>query len=181
MLHFLITYFHRFHPSNIYEEARSGHVTCNMWGWICLHGTGDLTHIQGRFTAAKYVEILEDFFLPSLQERNYPLTEPILFMHDKCPIHTARVVREWFDEHPNLQLFDWPSKGCDMNPIENIWANLVNTWEPAQERRVEQLVQHAHEQWEMFRANPPLVRRHVANMSERLQAVIDNGGGWSGY
>ena len=65
--------------------------------------------------------------------------------------------------------------------VENIWANLVNTWEPAQERRAEQIAQHANEQWELFWANPPLVRRHVANMSERLQAVIDNNGGWSGY
>ena len=42
------------------------------------------------------------------------------------------------------------------------------------------IVQHANEQWEVFQENPPLVCRHVANISERLQAAIDNNGGWGG-
>ena len=142
---------------------------------------GELTHIEGRFTAAKYIEIIEECFLPSLRDSPYPFNCQIVFVHDKCPIHTARIVQRWFMEHPNLELLNWPSKGCDMNPIENIWANMVNCWEPAQERTSEQLVQHTQAQWEMFRANPRLINNIVSNMSERLHTVIENEGGWSGY
>ena len=119
--------------------------------------------------------------LPSIRERDYPFTGSLIFVHDRCPIHTARIVRQWFAEHPNLELLDWPSKGCDMNPIENIWANMVNLWEPARERTAEQLMGHTREQWELFRGNPRLVYNHVENMDKRLRAVIDQDGGWSGY
>ena len=174
-------FFPRYERSNIYEEARSGHVTCNMWGWVCLYGAGELNHIEGRFTAAKYLEILEECFLPSLRDSPYSFEDRLIFVHDNCPIHRAGIINRWFEDHPTLELLNWPSKGCDMNPIENVWANMVNSWEPQQERTRENLVNHTKLQWEMFRNNPELVYNIVSNMSERLQAVIDKEGGWSGY
>ena len=116
----------RYERQNIFEEARSGHVTCNVWGWISVHGMGDITNIDGRFTAEKYVEILEEVFLPSLRERNYPFPDGrIILVQDRCPVHMARIVQRWFATHPEIEVMDWPSKGCDMNVIENIWANMV--------------------------------------------------------
>ena len=32
-------------------------------------------------------------------------------------------------------MLEWPSKGADMKPIENIWANIVNSWESEREKR----------------------------------------------
>lgn len=172
----------RYTPHNIYEEARSGHTTCNIWGWICKHGVGDVTRIQGRFTAEAYINILENFFLPSLQEKNYPFPPgPIIFVQDRCPVHTARIVQQWFAAHENLQLLELPSKGCDCNPIEHIWANMVNTWEPELERTGEQLMAHTERQWELFRARPQEVRNLVSSMPDRLRAVIDAEGGWTHY
>ena len=55
-------------------------------------------------------------------------------MQDNSPIHTARIVQRWFQEQQHVELLDWPSKACDLNPIENIWANIVNVWKPALER-----------------------------------------------
>ncbi|KAK3886446.1 hypothetical protein Pcinc_009397 [Petrolisthes cinctipes] len=78
---------------NIFEEARSGHVTVKVWGWIFIHGMGDIVRIEGRFTAAKCLEILENFFIPSLQQRNHPFPPgPIIYVQDRCPIHTAHTV-----------------------------------------------------------------------------------------
>ena len=80
-----------------------------------------------------------------------------------------------------MEVLDWPSKGCDMNPIENIWANIVNVWENEGERTREQLRQHASREWEILRRKPRLVYEHVADMPRRLQSVIDSSGGWSKY
>lgn len=166
---------------NIFEEARSGHVTCNIWAWVCLHGVGCLSHIDGRFTAAKYLEILEEEFLPSLRERDYPFPGRIVFMHDRCPVHTAHIVQRWFADRPDLELLDWPSRGCDMNPIENIWANMVNTWKPQQERTTQQLRQHVDRVWGVLEGRPDLVRNHILSMHSRLQEVVEAQGGWSSY
>ena len=73
--------------------ARSGHVTVNLWGWIFLHGVGELTDIEGRLNAEKYIEILEEVMLPSVRAYALPFPERFIFMQDNSPIHTARIVQ----------------------------------------------------------------------------------------
>ncbi|KAG0718363.1 putative low-specificity L-threonine aldolase 1 [Chionoecetes opilio] len=142
----------RYEPRNICTETRSGHVTCNVFGWISMHGVGDVVNIEGRFTAAKYVDLLDNFLLPSLRDRHFPAHPgPIIFVQDRSPIHTARVVRQWFAGRDDLVLLDWPSKGCDLNPIEHVWAYMVNGWERQRERRPDQLLAHINRDWEILR------------------------------
>ena len=45
-LHCWCPYNTRYNRSNIHEEARSGHVTANMWGQINYSGVGELTEIN---------------------------------------------------------------------------------------------------------------------------------------
>lgn len=70
----------RYDPQYVYQEARSGHVTCNTWGWIGLHGVGEVTRLDGRFTADVYLEILEEVMLPSVRAMALPFPERIIFM-----------------------------------------------------------------------------------------------------
>lgn len=70
----------RYDRQNIYQEGRSGHVTCNVWGWVHLHGVGELTEIRGRFTAEQYIEILEEVMVPSVRAIALPYPERIIFM-----------------------------------------------------------------------------------------------------
>ena len=44
---------------------------------------GDLHHIVGKFNAVKYVDMLENVFLPSLTALNHPFPPgQLYFMHD---------------------------------------------------------------------------------------------------
>ena len=63
------------------------------------------------YSTNSYLEVL-DANLP----RNY---EPDLyFMHDNAPIHTTRVVIDWFEEN-GIDVTDWPPFSLDLNPIEH--------------------------------------------------------------
>ena len=70
----------KYERRNIYEVARSGHITCNVWGWIHLHGIGEVAEIEGRFTSEKYIEILEEVMLPTVRAFALPYPERIIFM-----------------------------------------------------------------------------------------------------
>lgn len=105
----------------------------------------------------------------------------IAAFQDNCSIHTAHIVRRWFADQQNIELLEWPSKGCDMNPIENCWGLIVNAWEQGQERTRRQLVEHAMQEWELFRRHPHIVQNIVASMPNRLQDVIASEGGWTKY
>lgn len=69
----------RYDPQNVFQEARSGHVTANIWGWVSVNSVGEMTDIEGRFTAEKYLEILE-VILPTLRTYTHPYPEKIVFM-----------------------------------------------------------------------------------------------------
>jgi transposase len=171
----------RYENINIYEEARSGHVTCNVWGWINFNIHGELTPINGRFTADQYIEILEEVFLPSVRTYAFPYPEKIIFMQDNSPIHTAKIVRRWFEERTDIEVLPWPSKGCDLNPIENIWANIVNAWDPQDEKTKQALTQHTLNSWDSYRKLHHYTEKCIGSMPRRLHSVILNNGGWTKY
>lgn len=105
-----------------------------MWAY----GPGELVSLEGRFTAREYIRVLEDNMLPTVRAMAIPDPDPIVFVQDRSPIHNARIVNEWFREHPEIILFNWPSKGCDINPTENLWGIMKSEIEfgPARENNV---------------------------------------------
>jgi len=46
-------------------------------------------------------------------------------------------------QHPEIEVFDWPSKSLDLNLIENVWGAIVNLWDCSHERTKENLVAYA--------------------------------------
>ncbi len=48
-----------------------------------------------------------------------------IYFLNSSTIHNAHHTREWLALHPQRVALDRPTKGADMNPIENIWGYLV--------------------------------------------------------
>lgn len=80
----------RYDHRHIYQEARSGHVTANVWGWVNLNSIGELVEINGRFTADQYLEILEEVMLPTVRAYTLPFPEQIIFMQ-VCIKNASRI------------------------------------------------------------------------------------------
>ncbi len=54
---------------------------------------------------------MENEFLPWVQEHYGQ--QPVRFIQDRSPIHTSRVVTQWFREHPQIQFLPWLSKEAE--------------------------------------------------------------------
>lgn len=170
----------RYNANNIYSLDRSGRVSQAMHGWMWYGGVGELATIEGNMNSYEYINILETSFLPSV--RTYAIMEPdpIYFVQDRSPIHNSGIVRDWFSRHPEIHLLDWPPKGCDINPIENIWGIMKREWEVGEQTKAA-VIRHSYDVWEGIRGTPDMCSKLVDSLPSRLQQVIDADGGWIKY
>lgn len=74
-----------------------------------------------------------------------------------------------------------PAYSPDLNPIENLWAEMMYDWETVFPRNRARLEDYIVERWEAGRNNPQYFLNLYASMPYRMQAVIDNNGGMTKY
>lgn len=125
--------------------------------------------------------LLEDVMLPTVRAMAIPEGESITCVQDRSRIHTAHIVTEWFNRHPEIQVIDWPVKGCDINPIENLWGIMKQEIVMGPERTCDASDRSVREVSESVRLRPNVCERLVASMPTRLNEVIDARGGWTRY
>lgn len=102
----------------------------------------------------------------------------LVFMQDRSPIHMSQLARHWFEANNIEVMDDWPPKGPDMNPVENVWAELV--------RRIRHNATNRGQLWEnVYAAFDELdfeyFHKLIASMPNRMQKVVDANGGWTKY
>lgn len=100
----------------------SGQCAVNVWGAISKEGLGPLVRIEGSFTPEEYCNMITHHLLPFLLDGPFPDGD-FQFQQDRSPVHTACKVAALLDHYVVRQL-NWPPKGADLNPIENVWGLL---------------------------------------------------------
>lgn len=111
--------------------------------------------------------------LPSVRVA-YPEGQ-IYLVQDNSSVHRSRLIQEWLTSQTDITVFDWPSKSPDLNPIENLWGQMVLNWDPSEVRSKKNLDQEVNKTWELMRSSTACANM-VAGMRSRLQQVIDSDG-----
>lgn len=178
--HFYLISNGRYDEGNV-ASRRSGRITGGVWGWMAWSGVGELTEIEHRLTAQTYVEILEEVMLPSVRALLIPEGENFYMLQNKSPIHTARIVQDWFAAHPEITLLHWPPRSPDLNPIEDLWLHINKKWVGCDARSQRVKFNKMNELWESLRRELEITQHLVESMPRRLQQVIEANGGHTKY
>lgn len=80
-----------------------------------------LIWIDGHMNSDKYIEIIDSYFKENVQNNK----KNVIFQQDKASIHTSKKVKSFLQTN-NIKELDWFTKGCDISPIENMWAEMKN-------------------------------------------------------
>ncbi|KAI8437917.1 hypothetical protein MSG28_010597 [Choristoneura fumiferana] len=103
-----------------------------LLGMDVFNGPGELVEIGGRMNSERYLEVLKDVMLPSVRVA-YPEGQ-IYLVHDNSSVHKSKIVKDWLNSQKDITVFEWPAKSPDLNPIENLWGQMVLNWDSSEIR-----------------------------------------------
>lgn len=156
------------------KDNIAGRFTVNLWMGFGGEGRVRVLHRIERGTLNK--EYYTERVLPLIED---DLVEhDLLFMHDLSSIHTSHLATHWLAQRNIRVMEDWPPKGPDLNPVENVWGELVR-----QSRNESRNRDHL---WEnVLHAFNQLPNDYFTNLVEsmprRVASVLEKRGGFSKY
>jgi hypothetical protein len=146
-----------------------------LWGCFAAHEIGQAEIFEGDMNGQKYCSLLEANLKPTFK-KFFPqgeVGEQWYFQQDNDPSHTSSRARQWF--HCNgVTVLDFPPWSPDLNPIENVWSQLVRAVDTHNARDEAELEAAIQKEWESIDAD--YLTTLVHSMPKRLQMVIDNNG-----
>lgn len=108
-----------------------------VWGGFSYRGVGQLQPTPERVRKEDYLKILKENAAGSAREL-FP-NQPWILQQDNAPVHTAKVVMDWTRDQ-GWTVLEWPGQSPDLNPIENLWAQLQQALKGKTFRNIKELL-----------------------------------------
>ena len=91
-----------------------------IWGSICWQSTGPMNSQHRRINSQDYLDVISNPVLPmAMVQAMFPEGNTI-FQDDNAPIHMARIVKEWHEEHSDFENLVWPPQFPNLDVIEQL-------------------------------------------------------------
>jgi transposase len=141
--------------------------------WACFsgHGPGYMYIFNENMDAKKLQHILGTHLIESAELHfDVEHAEGWWLLQDNAPQHKSCLIRTWLFNH-GIQCLDFPPYSPDLNPIENLWADLARRVEKFQCDSMEELQDIVAQEWK--ETDREYLRSLARSMPERCQAVIE--------
>lgn len=152
---------------NMQATVKHGGGNVMVWGCMSARGVGELVIIDGIMNAEKYVEVLRGNLKKSVQKLG--IENSYLFQQDNDPKHTAKKTKEWLLYNAR-QMLPTPPQSPDINPIENLWAQLEVKIRKCSCSSRKDLIFNLRKCWAEI--DSEYTYKLVESMPRRLQAII---------
>ena len=131
-------------------ELEKWKVVVHSWGCICYNGTMKLVFYEPPLDAKKYQDILLKNLLPAakhvFQNKHW------VFQQDGAKCHSAASTQQWLEA--NVPSFipkeSWPPNSPDINPIERVWAIMLEKLEKTRAKTVKGFKNCINKIWKFF-------------------------------
>lgn len=164
---------HRFDKKYLVPSTNpEGRFTVCVWMAFGKNFQTMLRVQQKTLDSTYYTEVI----LPSIEHHLHE--NELLYMHDRSSVHFSVRTQQWLDMHNIDVMDDWPPKGPDMNPVENVWAELVRRTRNDATNR-DQLYENVHASF--LQLDTTYFDKLIASMPKRLKKVMEAKGGWTKY
>lgn len=166
----------RFDKKYLNIIQRSGRKSIPVWACICAtEGHNHIYYIRnGNLTGVHYRNRILWNFIPAFENAN------LTFMHDRSPIHTSHVAINYLHNTRNINILDWPAKAPDLNPIENLWAEMERRTCTRHVKTEQELWETVNQTFEDLAATD-YITKLIQSMPRRLEKVIEARGHWTKY
>lgn len=105
-----------------------------------------------------------------------------IFQDDNAPIHTAQIIKAWYEEHDtDFHHLDWPAQSPDLNIIEPLWSTLEARVRsvfppPSSLKALEKVL---IDEW--YKIPIETIRKLYDSIPRRILAVLNANGGPTPY
>ena len=151
----------------------------HVWGCMAAAGVGRIHVFTENLDGDLMKRILKEHLMKSAN-----MFWPVGLWHfqqDNDPKHTSRIVSDYLERELCIKDYciRWPPYSPDLNPIENLWADLKKRVEKRNATTVEELEAAVKLEWAA--TDKQLCSKLVASMPNRLAALLEHRGGPTGY
>ena len=148
------------------------------WGCFSRKGLGPIVPLSGAVTGDSHVITLRKYAIPAMR-KSFPNNDG-WFQEDNAQPHKSKVAMS-FQAENNFHTLSWPAQSPDLNPIENLWAEIkknIRTYKkpPSNLTILDRYVKKA---WKEIPKHT--IENLVDSMPQRIQAVIAVNGGPTKY